>query len=80
MINYDKVQTIVTRKMVKEKIKFQGNTIIREKVELEWNMPKIINSDISYQLMFGNKPAIAKLKQDSGIDTIKVNLSNLITK
>tara|TARA_R110002020_G_scaffold61402_1_gene165253 strand:- start:411 stop:638 length:228 start_codon:yes stop_codon:yes gene_type:complete len=73
MTNYDKVQTIVTRKIVKEKIKFQGNTIIREKVELEWNMPKIINSDISYQLMFGNKPAIAKLKQESGIEEVVIN-------
>jgi hypothetical protein len=73
MANYDKVQTIVTRKIVKEKIKFQGNTIIREKVELEWNIPKIINSDISYQLMFGNKPAIAKLKQESGIEEVVIN-------
>ena len=73
MTNYDKVQTIVTRKIVKEKIKFQGNTIIREKVELEWNIPKIINSDISYQLMFGNKPAIAKLKQESGIEEVVIN-------
>tara|TARA_R100001530_G_scaffold9582_2_gene9665 strand:- start:296 stop:523 length:228 start_codon:yes stop_codon:yes gene_type:complete len=73
MTNYDKVQTIVTKKIVKEKIKFRGKTIIREKLELEWDIPKIINSDIGYQLMFGNKPAVAKLKQDSGIEEIILN-------
>jgi hypothetical protein len=49
--------------------------ITREKVEIEFNLPKIINTDISYHLMFGNKPSIGKYKQDSGIEQVFVKES-----
>ena len=49
-----KTTAIVKDRIVKEKIQFQGKTIIRERIEKEWNIPKIITDDISYQLMFGN--------------------------
>ena len=71
----DKVQTIVRKKIVKEKIKFRGKIINREKVELEWDIPKIITSDIGYQLMFGNKPSMAKNKQDSGVEEVFIKES-----
>ena len=70
-----KVQLIVKKKIVKEKAKFKGKTITREKVELEWNIPKIINTDIGYQLMFGNLPAVAKSKQESGIEEVYLKQS-----
>ena len=50
-----------------EEIQLQGKTVLRERIEKEWNIPKIITDDISYQLMFGNKPSINRSKQDSGI-------------
>ena len=49
----NKHQQVVTNKIVKEKIKFQGKTIIREKIVKEFNIPKVITSDIGMQLMFG---------------------------
>tara|TARA_R100001443_G_scaffold47218_1_gene59898 strand:+ start:10622 stop:10885 length:264 start_codon:yes stop_codon:yes gene_type:complete len=68
----DKIQIVIKKKMVKEKIKFQGKMIVRERVETEFKLPKIINTDIGYQLMFGNKPSIPKYKQDSGIEEMSV--------
>ena len=53
--NIYKSPTIVKNKIVLEKITFRGKKIIREKVVKEWNVPKIITSDIGYQLMFGNR-------------------------
>ena len=63
-----KTTAIVKDRIVKEKIQFQGKTIIRERIEKEWNIPKIITDDISYQLMFGNKPSINKSRPESGIE------------
>ena len=63
-----KTTAIVKDRIVKEKIQFQGKTIIRERIEKEWNIPKIITDDISYQLMFGNKPSINRTKPESGIE------------
>ena len=60
---YDKVPIIVTNKTIKEKIKFQGKTIIRERVEKEWKIPKVITSDIGFQLMFGMSPPQVKSNQ-----------------
>jgi hydroxymethylglutaryl-CoA reductase len=76
MKTYDKVPTIVTNKIVKEKIKFQGKTIIRERVIKEWNIPKVITSDIGFQLMFGMSPPSVKSNQNCGIDTVNINLPN----
>jgi hypothetical protein len=76
MSNYhpqDKVQTIVKNKLIKEKVKFQGKTITRERIELQWNIPKIINTDVGYQLLFGNRPSLAKNKQDSGIHEMNID-------
>ena len=65
---HDKVSSIVKNKIIIEEIQFQGKTIIRERIEKEWNIPKIITDDISYQLMFGNKPSINRTKPESGIE------------
>ena len=65
---HDKVPSIVKDKIIMEKIQFQGKTITRERVEKEWNIPKIITEDIGYQLMFRNKPSINKTKPESGIE------------
>jgi hypothetical protein len=75
MSEYGKFPIIVTNKIIKEKIKFQGKIITRERVEKQWNIPKIINSDISFQLMFGiSAPPTKNYSTESGIDTIKINL------
>ena len=54
--NYvSKVQNIVKNKVKLETIKFKGKTIVSEKIVKEWNIPKIITTDIGFQLMFGFK-------------------------
>ena len=55
MTNYDgfKSPKIVTSKVVREKITFRGKKITRDRVVKEWNIPKVINSDIGFQMMFG---------------------------
>ena len=80
MKTYDKVPTIVTDKIIKEKVKFQGKTIIRERVIKEWNIPKIITSDIGFQLMFGMSSPPVKNSQNCGINTVTINLPNTIIK
>ena len=65
----NKVQTIVKNKIKLEQIKFRGKTITREIIVKEWNIPKIIKTDISFQLMFGfnslnnPKPTQSNLKE-----------------
>jgi len=52
--NYNnKVQNIVKNKIKLEKVKSKGKTITREIVIKEWKIPKIISTDIGFQLMFG---------------------------
>ena len=73
---YDKkTPTIVKNRMVKEEIIFRGEKIIRERIEKEWNIPKIINSDIGFQLMFGFKPGFKPSKTDSHIEEVQLNPS-----
>ena len=56
-----KSPTIVKNKTVLEEIK-------REKIVKEWNIPKIITSDIGYQLMFGHRSSTLYTKKTiSGI-------------
>lgn len=63
-----KSPTIVKNKTVLEEITFRGKKIIREKVVKEWNIPKIITSDIGYQLMFGHRSSTLQTKKTvSGI-------------
>ena len=71
---YDKKNSrIVHNKVVLEEITFKGEKIIREKIVKEWNIPKIINTDVGYQLLFGNRPSLAKNKQDSGIHEMNID-------
>ena len=49
----NKVQRIVKNKIKLERVKFRGKKITREIVEKEWKLPKIITTDIGFQLMFG---------------------------
>ena len=53
--NIHKSPLVVKNKIVLEEITFKGKKIIREKIVKEWNIPKIITSDIGYQMMFGNR-------------------------
>ena len=71
----DQTPLIVKDKIVMEEIQLQGKTVLRERIEKEWNIPKIITSDIGYQLMFGNKPSINRSKQDSGIVEVHLKKS-----
>ena len=57
-MKYDKSskhQIVVKDKVIVEKIKFRGKQILRERVVKVFNIPKIISSDIGYQLQFGSK-------------------------
>ena len=50
-----KHQNVIKIKTVTEKIKFRGQKMTRERVVKVFNIPKIISSDIGYQLQFGSK-------------------------
>ena len=63
-----KSPTIVKSKTVLEEITFRGKKIIREKVVKEWNIPKVITSDIGFQMMFGYRSSKhLKNSSESGI-------------
>ena len=71
---YDKKTPIIVKNiMVKEEIIFRGEKIIREKIEKEWNIPKIITGDIGFQLMFGFQPGFKPRKNDSNIEEVQLN-------
>ena len=67
---YDKKNSrIVHNKVVLEEIIFKGEKIIREKIVKEWNIPKIITTDIGFQLMFGfHSPNSPKKSQSNLIE------------
>ena len=71
----EKVQRIVKNKIKLERVKFRGQEITREVVEKEWNIPKIINTDIGFQLMFGFKTPVIPKKSQNHIQ--EVHLDNL---
>ena len=71
---YDKKTPIIVKnKMVKEEIIFKGKEIIREKIEKEWNIPKIITGDIGFQLIFGFQPGFKPIKTVSNVEEIQLN-------
>lgn len=51
----DKVQRIVRNVITEEEIVFRGEKITRERIDVEYNIPKVINTDVSFQLMFGRQ-------------------------
>mgnify|MGYP003631570119 FL=1 len=65
--NYiSKVQNIVKNKIKTERIRFEGKMITREAIEKQWNIPKIITTDIGFQMMFGfNSPNNPKKSQSN---------------
>ena len=70
---YDKKTPIIVKnKMVKEEIIFRGEKIIRERIEKEWNIPKIITGDIGFQLMFGFQPALTTTKTHANVKEISL--------
>ena len=70
---YDKKTPIIVKnKMVKEEIIFRGEKIIREKIEKEWNIPKIITGDIGFQLMFGFQPGFKPIKTHANAKEISL--------
>ena len=75
---YDKIQQIVKNKIKTERVKFKGKMITREVIEKEWNIPKVITTDIGFQLMFGFKsPSVSNKSKSSlkeiNIDELKLN-------
>ena len=72
--NYiDKVQRVVKNTIKIEETKFRGKTITREVVKKEWNIPKIINTDIGFQLMFGFKAPVNTNKQKGHVQTVSMD-------
>jgi len=49
----NKVQRVVRSIISEEEIEFRGKKITRERTDVVYNIPKVINTDIAYQLMFG---------------------------
>lgn len=71
---YDKKTAIIVKnKLVPEEIIFRGKKIIREKIEKEWDIPKIITNDIGFQLMFGFQSTFKSTKTTSDINPIHIN-------
>jgi hypothetical protein len=70
MKRYDRtIPRIITRTAVNEEIIFQGKKIIREKIIKTFDIPKIINEDLTFQLQFGFNPGIpSRNLQSSGIE------------
>ena len=74
--NYNsKVQKVVRNKIKKEKIMFKGKLITREVVEKEWTIPKIITTDIGFQMMFGFSSPSSPKKTDSSLSERSVNIT-----
>ena len=51
----NKHQTVVKNEIIVEEITLKGKQILRERIIKVFNIPKIINSDIGFQLQFGSK-------------------------
>ena len=68
----DKVQTIVKSRVKLERVKFKGKMITREVIVKEWNIPKIITTDIGFQMMFGFKAPLNPKKSQSSITEVSV--------
>ena len=76
---YDtKVPSIIHRKVVKEEIIFRGEKIIRERIVKEFKIPKIINHDIGFQLMFGMDPSPKTNRNKGGIEIFSLPNDKII--
>ena len=73
-----KHQIVVKSEIIIEKIKFRGNTMLREKVIKKFKLPKIITSDIGFQLQFGfkgnDKPYSKSINQNTVYFDKNINL------
>jgi hypothetical protein len=78
MIRYDrKIPVVIKRTAVNEEIIFKGKKIIREKIVKTFEMPKIINDDIGFQMQFGFNPGIAtRNTKSSGIEQRFLDINN----
>ena len=47
---------VVFDEIIEEEIEFRGEKILRERIKKVWKIPKMINDDISFQLIFGADP------------------------
>ena len=64
---------VVSNIIVKEKIKFQGEKITRERIEKKWEIPEIITNDIGFQMMFGFDPPARGLPTKSNLEEYNIN-------
>lgn len=78
MIRYDrKIPVVIKRTAVNEEIIFQGKKIVREKIVKTFEIPKIINDDIGFQMQFGFNPGIAtRNTKSSGIEQRFIEINN----
>ena len=68
----DKVQTIVKSKVKSERVKIKGKMVTREIIVKEWNIPKVITTDIGFQMMFGFKAPLNPKKSTSSIKEVSI--------
>ena len=70
-----KSPVIVKNKVILEKITFRGEKITRENLVKEWNIPKIITSDVGFQLMFGFSAPLKPAKSKINVDEVELNIN-----
>lgn len=68
-----KTSKIVENIEIEEEIMLKGKKIKRERVVKKWNIPKVINSDIGFQLMFGFDPPMSPSKSEAALTEMSIN-------
>lgn len=73
---YDKKSPVIVRnKVILEKITFRGEKVVRERIVKKWEIPKIITSDIGFQLMFGFGAPLKPSKTKIYTDEVELNIN-----
>lgn len=78
MIRYDrKIPIVIKRTAVNEEIIFKGKKIVREKIVKTFEIPKIINDDLGFQMQFGWQPGNpTRNTKSSGIEQRFIDFNN----
>ena len=73
---YDKKSRVIVRnKVILEEITFRGEKITRERIVKEWDIPKVITSDIGFQLMFGFGAPLKPIRKKLHIEEVELNIN-----
>ena len=70
---YSPKRKIINRISIYEKIKFRGEKLVRERIEKEFNLPKMVTEDIGFQLQFGFDSPIMCKKSKYYVPTVSLD-------